>query len=259
MGTRSHRECARAFLSALKKTEGGTSLRRNTILNGWRANSEGVSDDVFYEVLWDLVGRGLVALIPDVNRDYGVNDFRFLLTVRGVRFVDSEGQFNPDDPDRFLDLFRQRMPGIDDLAYRYVRESVLAYRAECFLASAVMLGAASERMILLLGQAFIATGRPKQSFRDTFQSTKGRFGDKLEALADQLVPTRDELPRHLADKLQPALNAVAQLLRQTRNDAGHPSGIDLTDDQMHTNLTTAAYYLETIHGLTRHFEAEDGG
>jgi hypothetical protein len=55
---------------------------------------------------------------------------------------------------------------------------------------------------------------------------------------------RSQLPDDLADTL--TLDAVADPLRITRNDAGHPTGREVDEDTAYTHLQMAARYLEDV-------------
>lgn len=57
----------------------------------------------------------------------------------------------------------------------------------------------------------------------------------------------------LADPL--TLDAVADLLRVTRNDAGHPTSVQIDEDTARTHLAVAGGYLGKMTELRKHFEA----
>jgi hypothetical protein len=52
------------------------------------------------------------------------------------------------------------------------------------------------------------------------------------------------------------LDAVADLLRVTRNDAGHPTGRRIDEDTAYTHLQMAARYLQKMTALEAHFLSE---
>src|SRR3989338_5281864 len=56
----------------------------------------------------------------------------------------------PYDPDNFLKSVKQLIPNIDGITYFYLSEALRCYHSNCYTASAVMIGAASENMILNL-------------------------------------------------------------------------------------------------------------
>lgn len=62
---------------------------------------------------------------------------------------------------------------------------------------------------------------------------------------------RHTLPDDLGDNL--TMDAVADLLRITRNEAGHPRGRAVDEDTAYTHLQLAARYLGKMTALTEHF------
>ena len=57
------------------------------------------------------------------------------------------------DPDGYVRFLEGLVPEVDAVVLQYTQESARAFRAQLWFASAVMLGAASERTILLLLEA----------------------------------------------------------------------------------------------------------
>lgn len=80
-------------------------------------------------------------------------------------------------------------------------------------------------------------------------SQHGRFVE----LRKLLEPRRSQLPHDLADNL--TLDAVSDLLRITRNEAGHPTGSSVDEDTARTHLLIAGGYLGKMAELQRHFAA----
>jgi len=74
---------------------------------------------------------------------------------------------------------------------------------------------------------------------------------RFEELRKLLEPMRPELPEDLGDSL--TLDAVADLLRITRNEAGHPTGRHVDEDTAYTHLQMAARYMQKMATLDGHF------
>jgi hypothetical protein len=73
----------------------------------------------------------------------------------------------PFEIDRFPQTIQERVPDCDPVIIRFVDEAVRCYKAEALLGSAFMIGAASERAIGLLMQAFgdaIADGANRNKY-----------------------------------------------------------------------------------------------
>jgi hypothetical protein len=115
-----------------------------------------------------------------------------------------------------------------------------------------MLGVASEQAFLQLAHTVVfsvgsdATKLPA-ALANPRASQHGRFNE----LRKVLEPRRAQLPHDLADNL--TLDAVGELLRVTRNEAGHPTGSSIDEDTARTHLLIAGGYLKKMAELQRHF------
>jgi hypothetical protein len=53
------------------------------------------------------------------------------------------------------------------------------------------------------------------------------------------------------------MDAVADLLRITRNDAGHPTGRNVDEGTAYVNLQMAGRYIEKMAVLRQHFDDQE--
>lgn len=211
-----------------------------------------------WEVLWGMTADGLIYLDPN-GQGSSTDNWRWRLSERG-RAAATGGPWEPYDPEGYLTRLRRQIPDLDLVALRYVQEALGAFNAGCFLASSVMLGVASEQVFIGLANSVVTASdavpelggsadKLKQATNNPKQSQHTRF---LE-LRKRLEPLRPKLPDDLGDNL--TMDAVADLLRVTRNDAGHPTGRDVDENTAYTHLQMAARYLEKMTALMHHFEA----
>lgn len=61
------------------------------------------------------------------------------------------------------------------------------------------------------------------------------------------------LPRELSENVELQLDAVFNLIRITRNDAGHPTGTKTDRGLAYSNLRIFVPYLKKIYDLIDHF------
>ncbi|WP_067826040.1 hypothetical protein [Actinomadura kijaniata] len=244
-------------LKILASSTSDTRFSQSYLPSTIRAQT-GVSLTQAWEVLWGLVADGLVYLDPD-GQGSGTDNWRWRLSERG-RAAITGGPWEPYDPEGYLSRLRRQVPDLNPVALRYVQEALGAFNAGCFLACSVMLGVASEQVFIGLADSVVAAldanpglggtaDKLKQALNNPKQSQHTRF---LE-LRKRLEPLRPTLPDDLGDNL--TMDAVADLLRVTRNDAGHPTGRDVDENTAHTHLQMAARYLEKMTALQHHFEA----
>jgi hypothetical protein len=205
-----------------------------------------------WEALWGLTADGLIYLDPSGQGSSSTDNWRWKLSERGLQAA-SGGPWEPRDPEGYLRRLRRRIPDLDPIALRYVQEALGAFNARCYLASSVMLGVASEQIFIGLAQSVVeALGPSAESLRRILDNPRGSQHTRFLELRKRLEPMRSQLPDDLADTL--TLDAVADLLRITRNDAGHPTGRDVDEDTAYTHLQMAARYLEKMIALQRYFE-----
>lgn len=205
------------------------------------------------EALWGLVADGLIYLDPS-GQGSGTDNWQWKLSAHG-RAAAAGGAWEPRDPEGYLSRLRREAPRLDDLAQRYVREALQAFNARCYLACSVMLGVASEQAFRGLAEAFVATtSSDNGKLGRLLLNPRSTYAARFEEFRKRLDPLRPDLPHDLADVL--TLDAVAELLRVTRNSVGHPTGADVDEDTARVHLQMAALYLRKMTDLRQHFERQ---
>ena len=216
------------------------------------AASSGSRPHEVWEVPWGLVGEGLAYLDPDIQGS-GTDNWHWRLSGLGIRAV-SDGAWEPRDPEGYLTRLRKQTPAIDDKVLRYVEEALRAFNARCYLATSVMLGVASERSIDCLAESVLAArGESARRLANRMKDPRASQASRFVELRKVLDPLRPTLPAGTADTL--TLDAVADLLRVTRNEAGHPTDTHIDEHVAYTHLQIAARYLHMLARLTAHFSS----
>jgi hypothetical protein len=202
------------------------------------------------EALWQLVIQGI--LIPGTfDGDQGWPFVSF--TEHGERTIQEEGP-TPYDPDRYLEQFRGG--NVDPVVSFYVEEALGSFTANRHTSCVVMLGVASERVLDLLHSAFLAALASQNEREKLMQKANGkmlvvRYGE----LKKRLEPKKDQLPQAMRDNLDTTLTSIFNIIRQLRNDAGHPTGRQMTRDEAYALLYLFPYYHAQMSALIEHLEA----
>jgi hypothetical protein len=206
-----------------------------------------------WEALWGLVGDGLVYL-DSAGQGSGTDNWQWKLSKTGIQAI-SGGAWEPRDPEGYLNRIRHHSPDVDPVAIRYLSEALSAFNARCYLATSVMLGVASERIVDGLARAVLdRRGDAAKRLRQALENPRASQLSRFTEMRKQLEPIRSELPEGLADTV--TLDAVADLLRVARNEAGHPTGAAIDEDTAYTHLQMAARYIQKMTDLQDHLRAQ---
>jgi hypothetical protein len=158
----------------------------------------------------------------------------FHVTEQGVRAL-SQLSRDPANPQGYLQHLAASAT-INPVAMSYLKEALLCFTHDLPKAAAVMLGCASESLILDLRDVVVArlnaTNRPAAA-----ALTDWRIKTVADALFSVLQQNSAAMPRPLRESLQSYWLAFLQQIRAARNDAGHPTGIDpVTFETVHASL-----------------------
>ncbi|ABA57853.1 hypothetical protein Noc_1359 [Nitrosococcus oceani ATCC 19707] len=153
------------------------------------------------------------------------------VTDRGARALENL-QRDPSNPAAYI-AHLEAGADLGDIAKSYVVEALDCYTTGSYKAAAVMIGAASERLVLNLRDSIAAAisrgGNSAPNNLNSWQIKK--VSDSIKAQLDQ---AKKKMPRELADDYEAYWSAFTSQIRVARNEAGHPKSIDpLTPDAVH--------------------------
>ena len=210
-------------------------------------------DHEVWEIVWELIVERVLS--PGVMSSH-FSTTEMHVTTYGTQVLESD-KVSPHDPTRYLSSIEESVGApIDEVVMVYVREALHSFLVGHYLSSAVMLGVASERCIDILVDALLdATSDATQ--RADFKCQIGSAGRsvkrRFDVLRERLLSRT--LPPELADALDIQLSGVFTLLRYTRNEAGHPTGVELDRDSVHGNLLLFPAYCKRVYGLLEHLSS----
>lgn len=119
-----------------------------------------------------------------------------------------------------------------------------------------MLGVASEKGILLLAEAYtnaIIDPSRKQKIQKEIDDTQSIF-TKFNILKKEFDLIKKDLRTKVGDDIDLQLNSVFDLIRITRNDAGHPTGAKVDRRRVYSNLQVFTRYCKIIYDLIEYFK-----
>ena len=199
------------------------------------------------EGVWSLVGQGLAYI--DYSESAAEN-WMLHLTEAGHAAASDE-EVNPDDPGGYLRRLMVEIPNLGPIVKNYVEEALSAYNARLYRASAVMLGVASEAAVLEVAPALtsVMNKAEAKTYLELINGRRSNFVVKFDAFAQKLRSKKNLLPADFADGLDLTVNSVTDLLRVSRNDAGHPTGKGIARADCFIHLQMFVRYAAKLYSL----------
>jgi hypothetical protein len=212
---------------------------------------------VIHEVIWDLIVQRVLTVCSKGPYDWGFVG----LTDFGREAV-KEQRWSPYDPDGYLKELQRQAPGLYSLCRMYAEESLRCFQGGCYLATVVMLGAASEAMVNELFTRFVealeAAGVPEAASAKTKIEKGPSVFRKYEIFRRHFDPlVKPKLPGELGDDLNVQLDGVFNLIRHYRNEAGHPTGAQIERWGALRSLWLFVPYSRRIEGLINWMDARE--
>jgi len=177
-------------------------------------------------IIWELIIQGIV--VPGVglggaSGDPGLPFFQ--ITAWGKRCL-SAGEFIPYDTGQFIDRLKGKVPSVDQFVLVYLTEALQCFRAGTYLATAVMVGVASEGILLDLRSTIESALDTKQKKEKFVADTVGKSVKRIYIeIQKRLDPIMEQITTALKkEDISAELSGIFDLIRKTRNDAGHPTG-----------------------------------
>jgi hypothetical protein len=204
--------------------------------------------ETLLELFWDLFRQGIITLgIDDNNRQFPF----FRLTRSGQQIASGVNSYFFHDDSSYEAAIRLAVPGINEATLVYLREAMQSFRSGCLLSATVMLGVASEHTFALLMEKLNSNDDHKQTFANVF--TERTLLQKFNKFRNILDGNLRSLPADVREDLDTHLSGILSVLRNFRNDAGHPTGFVPQREQTFVLLQLIIPYLKKQYQLINHF------
>ncbi len=202
------------------------------------------------QALWELIIQGV--LVPNNAQSISQGWPFVSFTEHGEKAI-FEDRPTPYNSTAFLAQFDSGGDEIDAIVIFYVKEALGCFRANRHTASTVMLGVASERLFDLLSDALPGALESDKERDALKKKTEGKsVMIRYKELRKRLDPKRNQLPPILRDHLDIFLVSIFNLIRQYRNDNGHPTGRIATRDEAYASLYVFPHYCMQMCQLIEH-------
>lgn len=240
-------------LETLKRIQGNNNLQTKIIIIEVEnyAKSKGLNftredKDKVLHIVSELITQGILGW----GLNYDNAEPPFLHISEYGKIVIESGKQQPYDPEGYLTYLKSQIPSVDDIIVTYITEAVQTLRTNNVLSAAVMLGVASERAFDLLLDALISStllGPSKPNFEKLKE--RANIKQKFDETKKVIIQHKEKLPEDLEENLDSNLDGIFNLIRETRNDAGHPTGKRIMREQAFVNLQLFVPYCKCVYGL----------
>jgi len=207
-----------------------------------------------HEAIWDLIVQRVLTVEAK-----GSYQWAFLrLTDFGQEAV-KEQRWSPYDPTGYVTELSRQAPTLASLCRMYTEEALRCFHSGCYLATVVMLGAASEGIVNELFRRFVAALKAggvaeAGSVQRKIEKEQSVY-KKYEAFKNHFEPhTKSKLPPRLRDDLTLQFDGVFNLIRFYRNDAGHPTGTQIERMSAFTSLVLFVPYCKRVEDVINWLE-----
>lgn len=221
---------------------------RTFSLSGSNANLDALDREIFLEVFWDLFRQGIITLgLNDSNREFPF----FRVSSHGKRILENQQSYFFHDVSTYEQLIRNEIPKIDDVTMVYLKEAMQAFRVGCVLSSTVMLGVSTEHTFDLL----IETINNNPTHASTFQAVSNQWGAlrRVNAFKSILDTQINTLPRDIKEDLDTHFAGILSMIRNYRNQSGHPTGNIIDREQCYVLLQLFIPYGRKMYQLMQHY------
>jgi len=197
-----------------------------------------------------VIGKGFIYINMGQSAP---ENWEWRLTDAGTAAAKDE-QFNPDDPELYMARLHANIPAMSDLVAIYANEAVRCYTHECYLASAVMLGVASEAAFMEMATSSVTWLQTAgQTLQKVLDNPRQPYVKKFEEFRKRMEPRKADLPEELADGMSLTFDAVLDLLRIRRNASGHPTGKPMLREDQYVSLQMFSRYLQRLYQFRAFF------
>lgn len=187
--------------------------------------------DLVLEVFWDLFRQGIITLGLDSSNPafpfFRVSGF-------GSKVLENQDPYFFHDLTSYEAIITKSVPSVEATTLLYLKEAMQAFLSGCLLSSSVMLGVAIEDAFEHLLEDVDSNSRVQQIFKPVQKERTilRRFNRFQSILEQHLALLTSETREDLSTKF----GGILSLLRNFRNESGHPSGRLISREQAYVNL-----------------------
>lgn len=232
-----------SIASALQKRDSGD----NQVPYERPANLSPADREIYLEVFWGLFREGIITLgLNDSNREFPF----FRVSEFGRRLLEGGQAYFFHDVSTYEKLLQSEIPTIDAVTLLYLKEAMQAFKAGCILSSTVMLGVATEHTFLLLIEKISQNPTHAPTYANVDQQRT--ILQKVNKFRNILEQQRN-LPSEIKEDLDTNFLGILSIIRNFRNQSGHPTGKIIDREQTYILLQLFISYCKKMYQLIAYF------
>lgn len=200
--------------------------------------------ELFQEVFWDLFRQGIITF-SDNYPSFRVSSF-------GKKILENESVYFFHDLSSYESIIRENIPNIDELTVFYLKEAMQDFLVDCRLSSSVILGVAIEHSLDKLYEIVGQNDTYRDHFSSVFEETL--LLRKFNKFKNKLKEKHKDLSSRVKEDLDTNMDMIVSVIRNFRNESGHPSGKVLSREQCYVNLHLFIPCCKKIYDLMEFFK-----
>ncbi len=206
-----------------------------------------------------LISLGYI--VPRANtQSGGLETAWFNVTQVGRLWADGSEPV-PEDPEGYMGALKVLVPEADPVIRQYIEESLRTYQHHSFFASAVMLGAASEKLDYLLMEALEKSAQDPQDKAAIKNALKERalptmFKLILESVKKAKTKRSGKplMPHDVHENAEHHLVSLQDAIRVQRNEAVHPQTSQVEPTTVRISISSFLFACRKVYDLIAWFE-----
>ena len=215
---------------------------------GNRVNLSPGDSELFREIFWDLFRQGIITLgCDDSNRQFPW----FCVSSFGTRLLAGGNAYFFHDVLSYEQAIKAAVPEINKTTSLYLKEAMQAFRSGCILSATVMLGVATEHTFLSLLDTIESSPSHATYYAPVF--TERTILNKVNKFKNKLDQKVKDLPSEVKEDLDTNFAGILAVIRNFRNQSGHPTGKIIDRGQAYVLLQLFIPYCKKLHQLIHYF------
>lgn len=204
--------------------------------------------EIYLEVFWNLFREGIITLGLNANNP---NFPYFRLSSIGEKILESGDPYFFHNVSSYEKIIIDNISDIDEVTLVYLKEAMQAFFSGCILSASVMLGVATEHSFMKLLDKVEANPNYNKKYSNVFKQRN--ILKKLNKFKNILDQNLDNFPPNIKEDLDTNFSSIISMIRNFRNESGHPSGKIISREQCYVLLQLFVPCCKKIYELIRFF------